>query len=126
MLQGNHLQEQAGVDVLVEGVKLVRRMLKTPSRATICTGEVLPGPQETVPNTVLEDYVRAFARTVYHPVDTCRYGGVDERVVVDLTTSVRGVDNLFVSDASIMPPLVTGNTHAPKVMIAERCAGFLL
>lgn len=123
-LQGNYLQEQADVDVLVEGVKLARKMLRAPSLATISTGEVLPSAEESVSDAVLEDYVRSFAKTVYHPVGTCRMG-TDERAVVDSRLKVRGVENLFVGDASIMPTLVTGNTNAPTVMIAERCAEFL-
>ena len=123
-LQGNYLQAQEDVDTLVKGVKLARKMMRAPSLVAISTGEVLPGAKDELPDSELEHFVRSIAKTVYHPVGTCRMGA-DERSVVDLRLKVRGVDNLFVGDASIMPALNSGNTNAPTVMIAERCADFL-
>lgn len=124
ILQANFLQDQEDVNVLVKGVKLARRMLRAPSLAAISTGEVLPGGQDDIPDHVLEQYVRSVAKTVYHPVGTCRMG-MDASAVVDNRLRVRGLENLFVGDASVMPALVTGNTNAPAIMIAERCAEFM-
>jgi choline dehydrogenase-like flavoprotein len=77
-----------------------------------------------VDDAVLEDHVRRYAKTVYHPSCTCRMGS-DGGAVVDAKLAVHGVQGLWVSDASIMPRVTAGNTNAPTIMIAERCADFI-
>lgn len=79
-----------------------------------------PGPGETD----LEEFVRAQAETLYHPVGTCRMGD-DTDSVVDPELRVRGVDGLRVIDASVIPTIIRGHTHAPTVMIAEKGAELL-
>jgi choline dehydrogenase len=69
----------------------------------------------------LRDYIRRHAITYHHQVGTCRMG-VDELAVVDPQLRVRGVTGLRVADASVMPLVTSGNTHAPAVMIGERAA----
>jgi choline dehydrogenase len=69
----------------------------------------------------LRDYVRRTAITYHHQVGTCRMG-VDAMAVVDPELRVRGIDGLRVADASVMPEVTSGNTHAPTVMIGERAA----
>ena len=71
------------------------------------------------------DYIRQEAFSVYHPVGTCRMGR-DEMAVVDARLRVHGLRNLRVADASIMPTIVSGNTHAPCVMIGQKCATMVL
>lgn len=81
-------------------------------------------PVDLADDAALDAMIRARADTVYHPVGTARMGS-DESAVVDPELRVNGVDGLYISDASIMPRLVGGNTNAPSIMIGERCADFV-
>ena len=82
--------------------------------------------QGTKDDDALRDYVRQTAKTVFHPVGTAKMGpDTDTRAVVNNELRVRGVQGLRVADASVMPTLVSGNTNAPTMMIAERCARFI-
>src|SRR5262249_50349424 len=80
--------------------------------------EFLPGPQAQTDEDFL-DHVRQTAGTTYHPTSTCMMGP-HERAVVDTELRVHGLDRLRVIDASIMPAVVSGNTNAATIMIAEK------
>jgi choline dehydrogenase len=90
--------------------------------------------KEMVPGAYIESdseidaFVRETSATVYHPVGTCRMGSPesDDRVVVDTSCRVVGVEGLRVVDASVMPSVVSGNTNAPTIMIAEKCSDMIL
>ena len=122
---GGFLSEQEDVDTLVRGLKLARRIMRMPSLRKVVAEEIYPGPQEHMPDSELEQFVRQYAKTVYHPVGTCRIGS-DPMAVVDSRLRVRGVGRLRVCDASVMPTICSGNTNAPTIMIAERGAEFML
>jgi choline dehydrogenase-like flavoprotein len=81
-------------------------------------------PIDLTDDAALESLIRARADTVYHPVGTARMGS-DEAAVVDPRLKVRGMDGLYIADASVMPQLIGGNTNAPSIMIGERCAAFI-
>lgn len=119
------LREAEDIAGLLRGVKLARRILRAPSMRRLIAEELLPSPAEHADDARLEQHIRQFAKTVYHPAGTCRMGG-DADAVVDPRLRVKGVTGLRVCDASVMPSIVSGNTNAPVVMIAERCAEFML
>src|SRR3546814_15424568 len=101
-------------------------MLRRPPRSTR-TDTLFPYPTlfRSISDSVLEHHARKVAKTVYHPSCTCKMGR-DGMAVVDPKLRVHGVPRLRIADVSVMPELVSGNTHAPTIMIAERCAAFLL
>tara|TARA_R110000751_G_scaffold234229_7_gene335642 strand:+ start:7226 stop:8815 length:1590 start_codon:yes stop_codon:yes gene_type:complete len=125
LFDGRYLSDDRDMAAMVRGLKAARNILRQPALAALTTPEILPSPDIDLPDKDLADHVRNYAKTVYHPSCTCRMGS-DERSVVDPTLRVRGVENLRVCDASVMPKLVSGNTNAPTIMIASRCADFIL
>jgi choline dehydrogenase-like flavoprotein len=125
VLKANNLTTRDDVDTLLRGIKLSRRILRAPSLAKVVAREIAPSEAEQTTDEVLEAHMRRVAKTVYHPSGTCRMG-VDALAVTDPHLRVHGVPRLRVADASVMPTLISGNTNAPTVMIAERCADFLL
>jgi choline dehydrogenase-like flavoprotein len=125
LLHANALATREDIETLVRGVRLSRRILRAPSLARLIEREILPSPEEEVTDEVLESHARTVAKTVFHPVGTCRMGR-DAMAVTDPRLRVHGVPRLRIADASVMPTLVSGNTNAAAVMIGERCANFLL
>ena len=119
------LSDASDVETLVRGVKLARRILRAPSLDAVVSNEIKPSAQYELSDSELEKHVRSHAKTVYHPTGTCRMGS-DAAAVVSPTLAVRGVQGLRVCDASVMPRIISGNTNAPTIMIAERCADFVL
>ncbi|MBN9073755.1 MAG: GMC family oxidoreductase N-terminal domain-containing protein [Rhizobiales bacterium] len=110
---------------LVEGIKVARSILASPVFADIRGPEILPGPDVNGDDEILA-YLRAEALTVYHPVGTAKMGTDAMAVVGPADLKVRGIDNLRVADASVMPTLIGGNTNAPSMMIGDRAAAMIL
>ena len=119
-----YLDDPRDLQTLVEGLKLAREIVAQSSYNKVRGEELTPG-KEVGTKEDLEEYVRQTAETLYHPVGTCRMGS-DEQSVVDPALRVRGVDQLRVVDASVMPSVPTGNTNAPTLMIAEKAANLIL
>jgi choline dehydrogenase len=103
------------VEALAAAIELCREIGSQPALAEWRGAELYPGDAD------LREYVRRTAITYHHQVGTCKMG-VDELAVVDPELRVRGVDGLRVADASVMPLVTSGNTHAPTLMIGERAA----
>jgi choline dehydrogenase-like flavoprotein len=114
------------LETMVRAFKLVRRIFAQPAFTPFGGGD--PARELYFSDVRSDDEIRAAIRsradTIYHPVGTCRMGA-DARAVVDPDLRVRGVQGLRVVDASVMPTLVSGNTNAPVVMIAERAADLI-
>ena len=119
----NYLAVEADRRVLLDGMKLVRRVTSQPAFARYVVREHLPGPQ-TASDEELMAYARAYATTVFHPCGTCKMGS-DAKAVVDARLKVHGIDGLRVVDASIMPTMTSGNTNAPTIMIGEKAADMI-
>lgn len=120
IIQGNYLREQADVDALVAGTRLVRALVATKAYGALRAEEIEPGAGADT-DAELAAFARRAADTIYHPAGTCRMG-VDAAAVVDPSLRVRGIEALRVADASIMPTVVNATTHAACVMIGEKCA----
>ena len=119
----NSLSEAEDLAAMVAGVELARRIAGCEPLKSATGREIYPGPQ-IVSRSEIEADVRGRVELLYHPVGTCRIG-VDDRAVVDPGLRVRGIDALRVADASVMPVIPGGNTHAPTIMVAERAADLI-
>ena len=123
IIQPNYFGDEADMQVLVEGIKIARRIGETQAFTPYREVETHPGPQVQSDEEIV-DYIRDYVETLYHPIGTCKMG-TDPMSVVDADLRVRGVEGLRVVDASIMPTLVGGNTNAPTIMIAEKAADLI-
>jgi choline dehydrogenase-like flavoprotein len=123
-MQPNYLHDSRDLDLMLECARLAREIFLQPAFDSIRDGFIFPdGPVES--RDEQEDFIRRKAETVYHPVGTCKMG-TDPLAVVDSNLKVHGIEGLRVVDASIMPELISGNTNAPSMMIAEKCAASML
>jgi choline dehydrogenase len=122
-IRANYLTDPRDMDVLLEGVKLSRRLAETEAFAVYRGKELLPG-SDAKDDQALRSHVARFTETLYHPVGTCKMGH-DTQAVVDSELRVHGVEGLRVVDASIMPTVIGGNTNAPTMMIAEKAADLI-
>jgi choline dehydrogenase len=120
----NSLSEPEDVASLVAGVQLAREIAAQAPLQEIVVKELKPGPATVDPADIEAD-LRRRLMLIYHPVGTCRMSDTAQDAVVDSRLRVHGLDGLRVADASIMPAIVGGNTHAPTVMIAERAADLI-
>lgn len=114
------LREETDMARLLKGIKLARQILAQGPMAKHGLTEIIPG-DGVQDDDGLRAFIRENARTVYHPVGTCAMGQ-GPAAVVDPRLRVHGVKCLRVVDASIMPTIVSGNTNAPAIMIAEKAA----
>jgi len=119
-----YLQEEADRRLTLRGMRLAREVAAAAPLAVLVDAEAEPGAAAQSDDALL-DFARRVGSTGYHPVGTCRMGS-DEAAVVDPQLRVRGVAGLRVADASVMPTLISGNTHAACVMVGERAADFAL
>jgi choline dehydrogenase len=124
VMDPNYLAADYDLKVLIAGLRQGRDILAAQAFRPWLGEERLPGPA-VQSNAELEDFIRATAETEYHPVGTCKMGS-DPMAVVDEKLRVRGIERLRVIDASIMPAIVSGNTNAPVIMIAEKAAEMML
>jgi choline dehydrogenase len=120
----NYLSTEVDRTANVEGLKVLRKILQAPALSPFVVEEVDPGAK-VVSDAALLRYCRARGSTIYHPTSTCRMGN-DALAVVDQRLRLRGLEGLRVVDASVMPDLVSGNTNAVVIMIAEKASEMIL
>ena len=126
IIRGNYLQQESDVNAMVRGVKIARWFGEADSFSALRAEEVLPGPSAKS-DADLATFARRDTDTIYHAAGTCKMGpAADAMAVVDAALRVRGVESLRVADASIMPEVVNGTTHAACVMIGEKASTLLL
>lgn len=119
-INANYLSAEYDRKVLVEAVKKIRTIFAAKAFSPIYGQEIRPGNDVQSDQQILA-YIRQHATTGYHPVGTCKMGS-DPLAVVDHECRVHQIKGLRVVDASVMPTIVTGNTNAPTMMIAEKIA----
>jgi choline dehydrogenase len=124
LIQPNYLEAEEDRRALREGVKLARELFAQEAFDPYRGPELMPGAHVTKDEQI-DAFIRRTAETIYHPVGSAKMGR-DADSVVDPSLKVYGVDGLRVVDASVMPSLVSGNTNAPTIMIAEKAADMIL
>jgi choline dehydrogenase len=120
----NYLATETDRRAFIDGIRILRKILAAPALKAYAVAEVDPGPTVKSDDELL-DFCRRTGSTVYHPTSTCRMGS-DALAVVDQRLRVRGIEGLRVVDASVMPDLMSGNTNAPTIMIAEKASDMIL
>jgi choline dehydrogenase len=105
------------------GVRLNRTIAASAPLRDVISREITPSA-EAQDDEAIAEFIRGHCTTLYHPAGTCRMGS-DTLAVVDPTLRVRGIEGLRVADASVFPKMVSGNTNAPTIMVAERAAEFI-
>jgi choline dehydrogenase-like flavoprotein len=123
VIDPNFLGEREDVERLIAGFKRMRTLLQQPALVQL-GGHEAPKSAQATSDLAIEQFIRDNADTIYHPVGSCRMGNGPQDVV-DHELRVHGIQGLRVVDASIMPRIVSGNTNAPTIMIAEKAADLI-
>lgn len=121
----NYLSAEDDITQMLEGARLLRQLASMPALAELIESETKPGHAIQSDDEFIED-IRQRADTVFHPSCTCMMGPDPKTAVVDAKCRVYGVDRLRVVDTSIFPTVISGNTNAPTIMVAEKAADMML
>ena len=132
LIDPNYLSDPLDVEVILQGIKFSQRIANSSafdvfnSRGAFQHVANISSAHPHGSDDYWRDYIRYFTLTQYHPVGTCKMGAVDDpTTVVDPRLRVKGVKNLRVVDASVMPEVTSGNTNAPTIMIGEKASDMI-
>jgi choline dehydrogenase-like flavoprotein len=126
VIDPNFFADPYDMQTLIAGFRACRHIFAQPALAAMTGAEIEPGTQHQS-DAEIDAALRKIVNTAYHPTGTCKMGpDSDPMAVVDNRLRVRGVSGLRVVDASVMPDIISGNTSAPTMMIAQRAAQFIL
>ena len=123
LIDPNYWGDRGDRDMSIRGFRLAREIMAQAAFKPYVLAERLPGPQCKTDDEIAE-YAYRHAKTDYHPVGTCKMG-VDDMAVVDPALRVIGVDGLRVCDSSVMPRLISSNTNAATIMVAEKASDLI-
>ncbi len=125
IIQPNYLAEKADLQQLIKGVRKAYEVMQA-TAFDKCRKE-LYFPKNIDDDEQIAEHIRKTLECVYHPVGTCKMGlENDESCVVNSKLQVKGIEKLRIADASVMPEIISGNTNAPTIMIAEKAADLIL
>jgi len=126
IIDPRYLTDDDGADraALMAGLRMTATIATSPALRDVIGKIARPLSAETLDDETLERGLNSLSHTLYHPVGTCRMG-MDDASVVDPQLRVRGVERLRVADASVMPTIIRGHTHAPSVLIGEKAADLI-
>ena len=117
-----YLADETDRKALRQGLEQVRALFRAPALAAITGPALFPAPEAS--DADLDAFICESLVSIWHPVGTCRMGRRAD-AVVSPRLAVHGMENLYVADASVMPSITRGNTHAPTIMIAERASSLI-
>lgn len=126
VIDPRYLSDPDGIDrqAMMAGLRVTAKIARSPALKDVLGKIARPLQATTLDDETLEQALDSCSHTLYHPVGTCRMGR-DERSVVDPQLRVRGVHGLRVADASVMPTIIRGHTHAPAVVIGEKASDLI-
>ncbi|UUO03983.1 GMC family oxidoreductase N-terminal domain-containing protein [Mycolicibacterium novocastrense] len=126
IIDPRYLSDPDGADraAMMAGLRICAAIAQAPALEGVIGKIARPLDSGALDDATLERALATFSHTLYHPVGTCRMGR-DDASVVDPQLRVRGVEGLRVADASVMPTIIRGHTHAPSVLIGEKAAELL-
>jgi choline dehydrogenase len=123
-MRPNYLTAEKDRICAVASIRYARKLAETAALKPYLVSEYKPGESVRTDSEIL-DFAREYGATIFHPTGTCKMGS-DPMAVTDARLRVHGIGGLRVVDCSIMPTLISGNTHAPAVMIAEKASDMIL
>ncbi|MDB5981587.1 MAG: Glucose-methanol-choline oxidoreductase [Pseudomonas sp.] len=125
LIHPNYLSTEKDIDDVIQGSRLIRKIMQAPALKNITVEEVLPGPSVNDDDGMIQ-YFRENSGSIYHLCGSCAMGDNPQTSVVDKRLKVHGLSGLRIVDASIFPNVTSGNTHAAVLMVAEKGADLIL